>query len=394
VAQQWQVKVPADLAFLSAFPAFMRPGEPVYVTSAQDSALDRRPSLSILYYHQDHLGSSAIIADAAGNIVDETVNYPFGYPRHHDRPAAARAVLPSRYGFTQKEQDDETGLHYFEARYLVATLGRFASVDPLTACPAQDGLAEPQRLNGYAYGLGDPSRIVDPSGLWGQDVHEKKTLEWAKEAGLSESYAGIVAGGDWYVDQPESGMNAGPPALMATQARMSQRYDQSWHFNVNAGTNRPDSRLGHARQQFDLALQLAEWGNLGRAYRQLGMGLHALQDIFAHTADVTTDRGKGQWKGGDRLAAALPRFHHVGPEAIAAMGLREDELPSSILHPLARRRVIGKAVDNPARRPQNLELAHQATINYLKGFTERFLHKPFRRNPFLAAEVFIGKPAR
>ena len=165
MAQQWQVKVPADLAFLSAFPAFMRPGEPVYVTSAQDSALDRRPSLSILYYHQDRLGSSAIIADAAGNIVDETVNYPFGYPRHHDRPAAARAVLPSRYGFTQKEQDDESGLHYFEARYLVATLGRFASVDPLASTTQPTWLEWPQRENPYAYALDNPVGLVDPNDM-------------------------------------------------------------------------------------------------------------------------------------------------------------------------------------------------------------------------------------
>ncbi|MBN2450038.1 MAG: VCBS repeat-containing protein [Lentisphaeria bacterium] len=167
VTQQWQVKVPAELSFLSGFPAFIAPGEPVFIASSGPSILDTRPALSIRYYHQDHLGSSAVIADAAGNVVDETVSYPFGYPRRHDRPEAARSVLPARYGFTQKEQDEETGLHYFEARYLVAALGRFASVDPLSEVVPAAMLTDPQRLHAYAYAHGNPLRIIDPSGQWG-----------------------------------------------------------------------------------------------------------------------------------------------------------------------------------------------------------------------------------
>ena len=49
------------------------------------------------------------------------------------------------YQFTQKEQDIESGLDYFEARYRAATLGRFITVNP------REHNESPQDLNGYAY---------------------------------------------------------------------------------------------------------------------------------------------------------------------------------------------------------------------------------------------------
>jgi RHS repeat-associated protein len=60
----------------------------------------------------------------AGALVEETANYAFGRPRTSYKPGP---VLPEPYGFTQKERDKESGLHYFEARYLTASVNRFAS---------------------------------------------------------------------------------------------------------------------------------------------------------------------------------------------------------------------------------------------------------------------------
>src|SRR5262249_20640901 len=41
----------------------------------------------IRYYHPDHLGSSSVMTDAEGTLVEETAFYPFGEPRneHHVR---------------------------------------------------------------------------------------------------------------------------------------------------------------------------------------------------------------------------------------------------------------------------------------------------------------------
>jgi RHS repeat-associated protein len=124
--------------------------------------------LRIRYYHQDHITSSSAITDANGATVEETAFYPFGLTRHEHRLLRAEA----HYAFTQKEQDRESGLHYFEARYANAALARFTVPDPKYANPdrlssdAQAScLVDSQRLNLYAYCLNNPIKYADPSGL-------------------------------------------------------------------------------------------------------------------------------------------------------------------------------------------------------------------------------------
>jgi RHS repeat-associated protein len=127
-------------------------------------------ALRVRYYHQDHLGSSGVITDAAGLLVEETAYLPFGGTRNTFRP---RGVTEA-YGFTQKEQDAETGLHYFEARFLASRFGRFTSADPLYTEPHRLSpedfrayLETPQRLNPYSYVWNHPLTHVDPSGQQG-----------------------------------------------------------------------------------------------------------------------------------------------------------------------------------------------------------------------------------
>jgi len=65
--------------------------------------------------------------------------------------------------FTGKERDAETGLDYFEARYLSGAQGRFTSADPLGAAAGKEG--DPQSWNLYAYARNNPLLYVDPDGL-------------------------------------------------------------------------------------------------------------------------------------------------------------------------------------------------------------------------------------
>ncbi len=61
-----------------------------------------------------------------------------------------------------KERDAETGLDFFEARYLSGAQGRFTSPDPENA----NAIAgDPQSWNMYAYGRNNPLSYVDPDGL-------------------------------------------------------------------------------------------------------------------------------------------------------------------------------------------------------------------------------------
>jgi RHS repeat-associated protein len=66
-----------------------------------------------------------------------------------------------QYRSTGKERDSETGLDYFDVRYLSGAQGRFTSPDePLTFADPEN----PQTWNLYAYGLNSPLLYSDPSG--------------------------------------------------------------------------------------------------------------------------------------------------------------------------------------------------------------------------------------
>ncbi len=62
------------------------------------------------------------------------------------------------YTFSAKEQDAETGYHYFGARYYDSELSVWLSVDPLADHPNQVDKSP------YAYTWNSPVNLVDPDG--------------------------------------------------------------------------------------------------------------------------------------------------------------------------------------------------------------------------------------
>ncbi len=112
---------------------------------------------SIVYFHNDVLGSPVMLIDEEGNVVHLYHFGPFG------NIEAAKGVEKNDYLYTGKERD-ETGLDYFGARYYEPTLGRFITPDPEPLVPGEVHLQEPQRLNSYVYCLNNPLRKIDPDG--------------------------------------------------------------------------------------------------------------------------------------------------------------------------------------------------------------------------------------
>lgn len=136
-----------------------------WVRAKQPLTLPRRPTATVhvVFYHSDHLGSADFVADSSGQVVETTQFYPFGVERHTELTNA----LKTAYRYTGKEQDDETGLLYYGARYYDSALGRFVSPDPLyaEAGPLSQLLADPQKLSLYSYVRNNPVRFTDPTGL-------------------------------------------------------------------------------------------------------------------------------------------------------------------------------------------------------------------------------------
>ncbi len=171
------------------------PGQALFARTDAPAQLELPESaLRIRYYHQDHLGSSSVLTDAFGNFVEESANHAFGSPRNTFR---ARPACEA-YRFTQKENDSESDLLYFELRFLLSRFGRFVSVDPLGNAPPEAWSGSPQKLNLYAYAQNCPIMLIDADGTDEQVAYVAYSLvggAYARNAIGARGYIVCVNGG-------------------------------------------------------------------------------------------------------------------------------------------------------------------------------------------------------
>jgi RHS repeat-associated protein len=104
------------------------------------------------YFVSDHLGSTRGLTDANGALTATVAYDSYGN--------VVAGSLPTRYTFTGREADADTGLMYFRARWYDPRQGRFISEDPI----GFDG-----GLNFYNYVGNNPVRFIDPFGLCQED---------------------------------------------------------------------------------------------------------------------------------------------------------------------------------------------------------------------------------
>ncbi|SHL17811.1 RHS repeat-associated core domain-containing protein [Desulfatibacillum alkenivorans DSM 16219] len=111
----------------------------------------------IQYFSKDHLGSSTVVTDDSGAVVEQADYRPFG----EDRFYTGSVATPTPYKYTDQELDPSTGLYNYDARHYDPAIGRFISPDSLIP-----NLYDPQQLNPYAYCRNNPLIYVDPTGHW------------------------------------------------------------------------------------------------------------------------------------------------------------------------------------------------------------------------------------
>ena len=186
------------------------------VLSPVANADETEPKEEVFYYLTDHLGGIDVVTDENGNVVERKDYLPFGEERLGEQlveqsgEQSGEQLAPQpdsqseNYGYIGKEQDDETGLYYYGARYYDSEIGRFTQIDPLvlgeSEKPLADVLSNPQALNGYSYVLNNPMRYVDEEGQYEIDVHFDSTLYLGKQAGLTDGQALEIAYQDQYTD--------------------------------------------------------------------------------------------------------------------------------------------------------------------------------------------------
>ena len=111
------------------------------------------------YYHTDHLRSSSVVTDASGAKVEEIYYYPFGQTRVNS------GSVNLKHKYTGQEEDAETGLYFYNARYYDPAIGRFISADTIV-----QNFSDPQSFNRYSYARNNPLYYADPSGHYWQIV--------------------------------------------------------------------------------------------------------------------------------------------------------------------------------------------------------------------------------
>jgi RHS repeat-associated protein len=104
---------------------------------------------TVEYMHTDALGSIVAITNASGVVVERNEYEPYGDDL---------AGVKDGPGFTGHVSDAATGLSYMQQRYYDPQVGRFLSVDPVTADSSGGN------FNRYWYANNNPYKFTDPDG--------------------------------------------------------------------------------------------------------------------------------------------------------------------------------------------------------------------------------------
>lgn len=120
---------------------------------------------SVLWGFTDQLGTVKDWVNNSGSVANHVVYGSFGGVVSQSNPA-----LGSRYGFTGREFDSETGLSYYRSRYYSARMGRFIGEDSV----GFDG----GDANLYRYVKNSPIDSTDPFGLSGKVIDQVRRISY------------------------------------------------------------------------------------------------------------------------------------------------------------------------------------------------------------------------
>jgi RHS repeat-associated protein len=132
--------------------------EHIYLAGSIVAIVDHRwPSnetIATKYQHTDALGSPMAVTNEQGQVVERNDYEPYG--------AIIGKPNRSGIGYTGHVMDGATGLTYMQQRYYDQSIGRFLSVDPVTAYNG-----DLRHFNRYAYAYNNPYMYTDPDGRSG-----------------------------------------------------------------------------------------------------------------------------------------------------------------------------------------------------------------------------------
>ncbi|MEO0461438.1 MAG: RHS repeat-associated core domain-containing protein, partial [Myxococcota bacterium] len=178
------------------------------------------------HFHHDALDTTALTTDADGQLLSETLHYPYGEWRYRSDDQL------EVYSYTGVERDESTGLSANGARYLHLGLARFTSPDPLFADLETVLEQSPWEHNLYAYGLGNPVTLSDPDGLFVKEAVEGAKMgaaqgrtPWGKVVG---AVAGAAVAAFFGVDAVNSSDKPEPLVLQDSGQGRTATFDRNY----------------------------------------------------------------------------------------------------------------------------------------------------------------------
>ncbi len=149
-----------------------------------------------LYYHNDHLGSTGVVTNETGSIVEETFYDPYG--------GIISGGSVSRFDYEGKEFSSFTEDYDFHFRKYNPELGIFTQPDSLLNYPY-----DPQGLNRYSFERRNPYSYTDPDGHWGVFVVLAAILLPAAVSYIINAFNTLNNGGGFFESSQAGAQAAG-----------------------------------------------------------------------------------------------------------------------------------------------------------------------------------------
>ncbi len=158
-------------------------------------ASNNQQSLERLFVYKDHLGSTDVITDLSGQVVQSMSFDPWGQRRNADTWNPLNAIQLASFdhskstkGFTGHEHLDEVGLIHMNGRIYDPRLARFLQADPHIQAPK-----DTQMLNRYSYVRNNPLNATDPSGYFLSVIVSIAVVYFQVEVAVAAYFLAIAA---------------------------------------------------------------------------------------------------------------------------------------------------------------------------------------------------------
>ncbi|MDR3445449.1 MULTISPECIES: RHS repeat-associated core domain-containing protein [unclassified Dyella] len=220
----------------------------------------------VKFQHTDALGSPVAVTDATGKVIERTNWEPYG--------VALSKPSYDGVGYAGHVMDGSTGLSYMQQRYYDPQVGRFLSMDPVSAGAVS--------FNRYSYANNNPYRFVDPDGRYACGSSDTTTCNQITQFvnTMNSALSRLQKGSDAY------------SRLSAVSAHIGKLGDNNG-LTLNAGALSKNT-IAVANSATTMTIDVKQASTLSAPFRQYNPGVPAGKLANAFGAGAVAHEGQHQ----------------------------------------------------------------------------------------------------